>query len=141
MCLHAPNPMEQVTRLLQTVEGGVYYPLLLIAVITVPTQGLPNFLVYLAPRYYRMQKRKPQGNVWVWFKESISRTPAAAQGEDGNEDEASIGEDNAIVDLPLRNVEEDRSMGMELVENGMRDDDNDGERTHEIRSETDQDDE
>jgi hypothetical protein len=38
-----------VTRLLQTIQGKTYYPLLVIAALTVPIQGLPNFLVYLAP--------------------------------------------------------------------------------------------
>ena len=44
--------------MLQTINGNVYYPLLLISVITVPMQGLPNFLVYLWPRFRRNQSRE-----------------------------------------------------------------------------------
>lgn len=47
----------QTTRLLQTINGKVYYPLLLAAAITIPLQGIPNGLVYLYPRYQTIRQR------------------------------------------------------------------------------------
>lgn len=44
-------------RLMQTVEPGrVSYPLVLLAAMTVPIQGLPNFIIYLRPKLRKMME-------------------------------------------------------------------------------------
>jgi hypothetical protein len=95
----------QLTRLLQAINGKVYFPLLFIAATTTPLQGmqlqpfrgesgfamllapwfhfltlylismcsgLPNFLVYLYPRYRKARKEKPEAGVVAWLKSSIA---------------------------------------------------------------------
>lgn len=42
------------TRIISQVNGRVYYPLLVFAVITVPMQSLPNLLVYMLPRFRKL---------------------------------------------------------------------------------------
>jgi hypothetical protein len=68
--------MLQLTRILQTVNGKVYFPLLLIAAMTTPMQGLPNFLVYLRPRWQskRLQRRQQQ-------QQQHRATPAAQSSQ------------------------------------------------------------
>ena len=63
----------QVTRLIQTANGDVYYPLLLVAAITVPMQGLPNFLVYLRPRLQKIGRSDPTAGWMKRFARSIAR--------------------------------------------------------------------
>lgn len=65
----------QVTRLIETINDKVYYPLILIAAITVPMQGLPNFIIYLLPKLQRLRSRDPDAG-WVnWFGKSMARKP------------------------------------------------------------------
>ena len=54
-------------------NGKVYYPLVLIAAITVPMQGLPNFVVYLRPKLRRVRKRYPHAGWVQWVARSMSR--------------------------------------------------------------------
>jgi len=61
------------TRLIQTINGQVYYPLVLIAAITVPMQGLPNFVVYLRPKLRRVRKHYPNAGWIQWVARSMSR--------------------------------------------------------------------
>ena len=61
------------TRLIQTVNGRVYYPLVLIAAITVPMQGLPNFVVYLRPKLRRARRRDPNAGWFNWVARSMAR--------------------------------------------------------------------
>ena len=63
----------QVARLIQTANGGVYFPLVLVAAITVPMQGLPNFLVYLRPRLRKVRRSNPTAGWMKRFARSIAR--------------------------------------------------------------------
>jgi hypothetical protein len=47
----------QTTRLIQTITGKVYYPLLVAAAATIPLQGIPNGIVFLYPKYAAMRER------------------------------------------------------------------------------------
>ena len=49
----------QLTRLLESIHQQTYFPLLLVAALTVPVQGLPNFLVYYRPFYQRWRSQRP----------------------------------------------------------------------------------
>ena len=83
--VHYYKQRTQVTRLIQTIDDGkVYYPLLLIAAITVPVQGLPNFLVYLMPRYTKVKKEMPKAGLIKWLQSSLAREPpeVVAAGHD-----------------------------------------------------------
>ncbi|CAB9519452.1 expressed unknown protein [Seminavis robusta] len=75
-----------LTRLLQAINGNTYFPLLIIAAATTPLQGLPNFLVYLYPRYKKARKEMPNAGVLECFKSSIA--PAAQSTERGSRDPA-----------------------------------------------------
>ena len=46
------------------------YLLILVAAVTVPMQGLPNFLVYLRPRLQRARRLNPNGRWYKWFAQS-----------------------------------------------------------------------
>jgi len=71
----------------------VYYPLLLIATITVPMQGLPNFCIFLLPRYIRLRKERPHGNLWMWLKESMLHSLPLRQTGLGDADADAIEEE------------------------------------------------
>lgn len=63
----------QLTRLLSATRGELYYPLLLIAVITTPLQGLPNVVVYLGPKYRKLKRQSPNAGFWRLVKGSVAR--------------------------------------------------------------------
>ena len=65
--------IHQTTRLIQTINGKTYYPLVLIAAVTVPMQGLPNFVVYLRPKLRHVRKRYPNAGWIQWVARSMSR--------------------------------------------------------------------
>lgn len=72
----------QVTRLLQTITGKVYYPLLLAAAISIPLQGIPNGLVYLYPKYQTIRHRhrdwtRPQAVLAVLSGKSSSSSSSS----------------------------------------------------------------
>jgi hypothetical protein len=52
-----------LTRLLQAINGKTYFPLLLVASIMTPIQGLPNVLVYL---------RQPRQQMWRSVQQSLA---------------------------------------------------------------------
>lgn len=57
-----------IVRVMQTSsEKAVPFALLLIASMTTPRQGLPNFLVYLGPRFFRARRKSPVAGVWKWL--------------------------------------------------------------------------
>ena len=64
-----------LSRALPTFHTIVSHPVLLCA--SVPS-GLPNFVVYLAPRFQRIRKEKPEIGLWAWVKSSIA--PGAGTG-------------------------------------------------------------
>ena len=72
-----------LTRLLQTTTGKVYFPLLLIASITVPMQGLPNFIVYLRPMFLKMRRERPSEGIFNWMLGSLQVGEAAFASEVG----------------------------------------------------------
>jgi hypothetical protein len=72
----------QLTRLIETINGKVYFPLLLIASMTTPMQGLPNFVVYLAPKFRRLKRELPNAGVLNLVKRSLG----ASNEADGNDD-------------------------------------------------------
>ena len=75
----------QTTRLIQSINGQVYYPLVLISAITVPMQGLPNFVVYLLPKLRRVRKRDP-GAGWVnWVARSLARDKSTGSAQVPNQ--------------------------------------------------------
>lgn len=49
-----------LVRLIQTINGKTYYPLLILFAIFFPMQGFLNFLVYLRPRFKRYLEKKAQ---------------------------------------------------------------------------------
>jgi hypothetical protein len=59
--------------LLQTVNGQVYFPLLLLAAMTAPLQGLPNTLIYLGPKFRKLRKEMPEAGLWTIFIASMAR--------------------------------------------------------------------
>eukprot|EP00977_Amphora_coffeiformis_P029067 scaffold38456_cov176-Amphora_coffeaeformis.AAC.3 len=60
-------------RLIQVANDDLYYPLVLVAAITVPMQGLPNFLVYLRPRLQKIRQSNPSTGWMKRFVRSIAR--------------------------------------------------------------------
>jgi hypothetical protein len=57
-CTHfSASSHAQTTRLIQTITGKVYYPLLVAAAATIPLQGIPNGIVFLYPKYAAMRER------------------------------------------------------------------------------------
>ncbi len=76
---------------MQQVNGKVYFPLLLLAALTVPLQGLPNFLVYLLPRLKTL--RTPQGRERI-VHEIASRLSRLTSG--GKEPGASSGHSDVV---------------------------------------------
>ena len=58
--------------MIQAFDGTVYYPLVLVAAITVPMQGLPNFLVYLRPKIRRARRLNPNAHWCKWFVRSVA---------------------------------------------------------------------
>ncbi len=76
---------------MQQVNGKVYFPLLLLAALTVPLQGLPNFLVYLLPRLKKL--RTPQGRERI-AHEIASRLSRLTSG--GKEPGASSGHSEVV---------------------------------------------
>ncbi|GAX15407.1 hypothetical protein FisN_8Lh297 [Fistulifera solaris] len=62
-----------ITRLLQQVNGKVYFPLLLLAALTVPLQGLPNFLVYLLPRLKKLRTSQGRERITQKIASRMSR--------------------------------------------------------------------
>jgi hypothetical protein len=69
------SPLVQLVRIFQTVDVEMMYGFLLLAAINTPFQGLPNFLVYLYPRFARA---KPELGVWGRVRKSM------ATGESNN---------------------------------------------------------
>jgi hypothetical protein len=64
---------NKTTRLIQTINGNVYYSLILIAAITVPLQGLPTFIIYLLPKLRRLRRNNPDAGWWHWFRSTLGR--------------------------------------------------------------------
>lgn len=62
----------QATRVIERIEYEVYYPLILIAAITTPIQGLPNFLVYLMPKLHHFRRFDPSSAWWKWLVRSMA---------------------------------------------------------------------
>jgi hypothetical protein len=58
---------------LQTINGKVYFPLLLLAAMTTPRQGLPNTLIYLGPKFRKLRKEWPEAGLWKIFIASMAR--------------------------------------------------------------------
>ena len=65
-------------RVIQTFDGKVYLGFILIAAITVPMQGLPNFLVYLRPKLARIRKKYPKAGWLQLFQRSLARNASVA---------------------------------------------------------------
>jgi hypothetical protein len=59
-----------LTRLLQTINGKTYFPLLRGASIMTPIQGLPNFLVYLRPMLRKLRQEQPR--MWRSVQQSLA---------------------------------------------------------------------
>jgi hypothetical protein len=74
------SPLLQLVRVFQTVNVEVMYGFLLLAAITTPFQGLPNFLVYLYPKWRRT---KPELGFWRRFRKLLS----AGESNKGVEDD------------------------------------------------------
>ena len=67
------------TRLVQTLyDGRVYYPLVLISAMTVPLQGLPNFVVYVMPKLRRAKRRDPRAGWYNLVVRSLARDASLA---------------------------------------------------------------
>jgi hypothetical protein len=93
--------ISKATRIIQQVNGRIYFPILVIAAIAVPLQGeqhwvvnsmpschieathfyfflgLPNFLVYLAPRFKQLRDER----LWPWIRNSLSQN-RSSEGSD-----------------------------------------------------------
>jgi len=61
-----------LVRLIQTFNGKVHFSLLLIAAMMTPLQGLPNFIVYLAPRFAKLKRERPHAGFWNWVSGSLA---------------------------------------------------------------------
>lgn len=60
-------------------SGKTYFPILLIAVTTVPMQGLPNFMVYLGPRFLKARRERPSDGMFKWLHRSMGKTSEARE--------------------------------------------------------------
>ena len=65
-----------LVRLIQTINGKAYFALLLIASMMTPLQGLPNFIVYLAPQFAKLRRERPNAGFWNWFRSSLAANEA-----------------------------------------------------------------
>ena len=83
-----------VTRLIQIYDPDkIWYPLVLAAAITVPIQGLPNFLIYLRPKLLKMIRRFVARHCCVgrqyddtppwWYLGKVSPSPGNSLGTKG----------------------------------------------------------
>jgi len=57
-----------LTRLIQTINGKSYFPLILLFAITTPLQGGFNFIVYIRPKYLKYRKEHPDSICAVMCK-------------------------------------------------------------------------
>jgi hypothetical protein len=62
----------QLVRIFQTVDVEVMYGFLLLAAINTPLQGLPNFLVYLYPKFAKLRRTKPALGFWGRVRKSMA---------------------------------------------------------------------
>lgn len=63
-------------------NGKIYYPLLLIAAMTTPLQGLPNVIVYLGPKFREARRRHPDAPFVNLVVSSVSPVPPAVEPQD-----------------------------------------------------------
>ena len=82
------DAFRQSVRIIQTANGNVPYWLLVFAAINTPFQGLPNFLVYLYPKYQKTRMSRPKAGIRKWFLASMGLV--SLEGESTNENGASI---------------------------------------------------
>lgn len=66
-------------RVIQAFDGKVYFGFILIAAITVPMQGLPNFLVYLRPKLVRVRKKDSNAGWLQLFQRSLARNASVVR--------------------------------------------------------------
>jgi hypothetical protein len=60
-----------LTRILQSVNGQTYFPIVLLAAIFLPFQGFLNFLVYIRPRYERFRDENPDWSVLTAIRQVL----------------------------------------------------------------------
>ena len=61
----------KAVRFIQAFGGRVPVSLVIISAVTVPIQGLPNFLVYLRPKLQRAYRRNPKERWCKYFARSV----------------------------------------------------------------------
>lgn len=96
-----------LTRLLQAVNGQVYFGLLLVAGLTTPMQGLPNFLVYLGPRIVKLHRQRPNLSLIGLMQSSLSPVEADPQqrvryNESSAEDDMDLSDISDDEDEPVK---------------------------------------
>lgn len=73
-----------LTRLIQTINGKSYFPLILLFAITAPLQGGFNYVVYIRPRYLKYRKDNP-GSIWTVIRQLCFPCSKEKDGDgDGN---------------------------------------------------------
>jgi hypothetical protein len=93
----------QLVRFFQTVDVEVLYGVLLLAAINTPFQGLPNFFVYLYPKFMRI---KPELGFWGRVRKSMATRESKNRVDDSIEQGLQIheeGEEPATGDI-IRNT-------------------------------------
>ena len=63
--------MLQAVRFMQAAKYPIPFPLLAIAAIAAPFQGMPNLLVYIFPRFLSVREANPGAGVLRWIKDSL----------------------------------------------------------------------
>ena len=72
---------------METINGEVYYPLILLAAICTPLQGLPNVIIYLMPKYRKLRRQMPNANFVRLVRASVARDqPSGRAPDDGSDD-------------------------------------------------------
>jgi hypothetical protein len=99
-------PLLQLVRLFQTVDVEVLYGVLLLAAINTPFQGLPNFFVYLYPKFAKLRRIRPELGFWGRVRKSMAPEESNNGVDDSIEQELEIheeGEEPATGDI-MRNT-------------------------------------
>lgn len=65
-------------------NGKVYYPILIIAAMTTPLQGLPNVIVYLGPKFREARKRHPDARFLNLVGSSVTPVQPSVDPLDDN---------------------------------------------------------
>jgi hypothetical protein len=66
------------------VNGKVYFPILIIAAMTTPLQGLPNVIVYLGPKFREARKLHPGAPFLKLVASSVSPVQPSVGPRDEN---------------------------------------------------------